>query len=439
MRQLEHPVLLIVVAPPLCAGEHGVVVMNDDGPRARVVEIGSVDRGRARHHAVGRIFLPQRLDVIALVLEGGQQRPVFLEGAGIDQPVDILARHPVAPLMASGDGLGAVPVQRPGVARDNLFEVRSDEIRIDLPAALGEIALDIRRLDESNGPTFPDHVTLLHRNLADDSTAFGPDLVLHLHRLDHGDRLARQQMVALGDEQRDDSALDGRRHASKAGRIGRRLPVPCDLGGLDCLVVCEERQRVRAVHAGARETVLRAGVVDGSNIAGPQSLGRGSKRGNPFLHPAGVGAGGGKILLRQHIHQEEDIGRHPLDAELGERPPGPCRRIGEIGRRRMTDHLGKQRIESGAGAVAGIAETVHPHAGPARRFIGVDPAGPGPHRAVRRHRFHIHTRLDRITARTGGGRVVQTQIGKRGAAGQPELGLDQIDAGNSFRHRMFHL
>ena len=269
MRQLEHPVLLVVVAPPLGAGQHGVVVMHDDGAGTRVVEIGAVDRGRARHHAVGRIFPPQRLDVVALVLERGQQRPVFLEGARIDQPVDVLARHPVAPPMPPGDGLRAVLVQRPGVPPDNLFEVRADMVRIDLLAALGEIALDIGRFDEGNGPAFAHDIALLHRDLADDPGALGPDLVLHLHRLDHSDRLPRQNAVVLRDKQRDDGALDRRRHAGEAGRIGRPLPVPLDPGGLDRVVMREQCQRVRAVHAGARETVLRAVAGQGGDKAGP--------------------------------------------------------------------------------------------------------------------------------------------------------------------------
>ena len=203
------------------------------------------------------------------MLEGGEQRPVFLEGAGVHQPVDILARHPVAHPVTPGDGLRAVLVQRMGVAADNLFKVRTDEVRIDFPAALGEIALDLRRLDEGDGPAFAHHVALVHRHPAHDPGLPGPDFVLHLHRLDHRNRLARENPVPLRDQQRDDGALDGRRHAGEALGL-RDLPaVLFGPGRLDGAVMIEERERVRAVHAGTGEAVPAVRLRRAGGETGP--------------------------------------------------------------------------------------------------------------------------------------------------------------------------
>ena len=81
LRQLEHPVLLVVIAVPLRARQHGVVVVDDDGAGARLVEQRAVDGAHAGDHAVARRVLAQRLDGVSLVLPRDDERPVFLEGA----------------------------------------------------------------------------------------------------------------------------------------------------------------------------------------------------------------------------------------------------------------------------------------------------------------------------------------------------------------------
>ena len=91
--ELEDPVLLVVVAAALRARQHGVVVMHQRGARARLVEQVAVDRAHAGDDAVAGRVLAQRLHRMALVLARDDQRPVFLERAGIDQPRDVFARH----------------------------------------------------------------------------------------------------------------------------------------------------------------------------------------------------------------------------------------------------------------------------------------------------------------------------------------------------------
>ena len=132
LRQLEHPVLLVVIAVPLRARQHRVVVVDDDGAGPRLVEQLAVDRAHAGDDAVARRVLAQRLDRVALVLPRDDERPVFLEGPGIDEAVDVLARHAVAQLPAPGDRVRPVLVQPEGVAVVALAQVVADVIRVQL-------------------------------------------------------------------------------------------------------------------------------------------------------------------------------------------------------------------------------------------------------------------------------------------------------------------
>jgi hypothetical protein len=58
LRELEDPVLLVVIAVSLRARQHGVVVVHDEGAGSRFVEERPVDRTGARDHAVARRVLP---------------------------------------------------------------------------------------------------------------------------------------------------------------------------------------------------------------------------------------------------------------------------------------------------------------------------------------------------------------------------------------------
>ena len=60
MRQLEHAILLVVVAPALRAGQHGVVVVDEHGARRFVAEQIRVHGADAGDQAVCRRVLAQR-------------------------------------------------------------------------------------------------------------------------------------------------------------------------------------------------------------------------------------------------------------------------------------------------------------------------------------------------------------------------------------------
>ena len=89
----------------------------------------------------------------------------------------------------------------------------------------------------------------------------------------------------------------------------------------------------------------------------------------------------------------------------GTRPaPASARRhgVGEgSARRRVHDHLGQQRVEAGAGAVAGVAEGVDAHARARRRLEAGEHAAGRAGRCRRRHGLDVHAHLDRVAARRG--------------------------------------
>jgi len=65
----------------------------------------------------------------------------------------------------------------------------------------------------------------------------------------------------------------------------------------------------------------------------------------------------------------------------------------------MDDQLGQQAVEAGAGAVAGVAEAVDPHARPRWRLEGRQHTTGRPRRAVRCHGLQVHPHLHRMAAR----------------------------------------
>ena len=105
----------------------------------------------------------------------------------------------------------------------------------------------------------------------------------------------------------------------------------------------------------------------------------------------------------------------------------------------MRDHLGQEGVEGCRSLVADVAEAVGADAGSGGRFVGLERAGGGSNRAVRRERFHVDPRLDRITARAQPGRIVESEVGDRRSLRGSELGLDQVDAGDLLGDRVLDL
>ena len=118
------------------------------------------------------------------------------------------------------------------------------------------------------------------------------DQMLHLHGFEHGNLLARTHEFAFADIDRDDGALQRRRHRNGALGTGR---------GLDRL--------------------LNRSIVVAFRHRRQRDLpGRSHEIGDMRIDKTGADAVGGKIGMRQHRRQERDIGVEAADAKLTQGP-----------------------------------------------------------------------------------------------------------------------
>ena len=104
--QMQHAVLLLVIAHALRAGEHGVVVGHRDDARFLVGELVAVHTAQPHHQPVARRALDQFVHRVAAQLAGHHQARIFGEGTRIAQIVDILARRALAGLAPLGHRVG---------------------------------------------------------------------------------------------------------------------------------------------------------------------------------------------------------------------------------------------------------------------------------------------------------------------------------------------
>ena len=210
LRQFEHPVLLVVVATPLGSGQHRVVVVHEHGAGRLFAEQVRVDGAQPGDESVRGRVPAQGLHVVARMLAGDDQRPVLLERTGVDQLVDVLAGHAVAPAVALGDGFGPVLVQDVGVALVGEFEVGTDVVGIEFLRGCRGTAADFGFFHEDDRISLANDVAFRHGDLADDAVGVGGNDMLHLHGLDHRDRLTLADLVVHDDIERHDRPLYGR-------------------------------------------------------------------------------------------------------------------------------------------------------------------------------------------------------------------------------------
>ena len=97
--------------------------------------------------------------------------------------------------------------------------------------------------------------------------------------------------------------------------------------------------------------------------------------------------------------------------------------IGPFRAGRMHDDLGQQRVEGGAGLVAGIAKGIDAHAGAGRQVEHPERPAGRLGRALLVHHFHVDAKLHRIAARFWDIGLRQAERAERGAAGDGELRL----------------
>ena len=236
-----------------------------------------------------------------------------------------------------------------------------------------------------------------HRDAADDAAVRGGDDVLHLHRLDDRDLLALPHLVADGDVDRNDRALDRRGNAERA--VGA--------GEVRGFVILDDGSLLR----------LRSAASWANSASGSRLLTRApAKPPSPCRPGAPVRRSGAfaprSLPERRDVRRPSACGRRPqrnrdaprmacrkrnvgadtLQPELARARATARHRGGEVRRRRVRDHLGEQRVERAAGAIPGIAEAIGPHARTARRLIDASACR---RRAARNHPAPIVSMLTR--------------------------------------------
>ena len=238
------------------------------------------------------------------------------------------------------------------------------------------------------------------------------DEMLHLHGFDHRDLLAGPDEVAFAHLDRHDGALQRRGNRLRSGRTG--------YGAFG-------DRRGAASAADGKEQRMR-GRLRGAD-----------QRGNMAVDEARADAVGDEIGVGQHRLQERNVGLDAADAEFAQRARRLRHHVAPARGRYVDDDLGQQRVERGAGSISRIAKTIDAHAGAGRRVEGCQRAAGRLRRAGLVHGLHVDAQLHRIAARRGHVGLGQSQRGQRGAGGDRELRLHQIDAEHLFGHGVLDL
>ena len=148
---------------------------------------------------------------------------------------------------------------------------------------------------------------------------------------------------------------------------------------------------------------------------------------------------GPHILVQQHGLEKSDVRRHARDVEFAECPVALARHVLDPAGAGENDQLGEQRIVSRIGRVAGIAIAVDANIRAGGWLERAQDATAGLGRPVGLHRLDVDAELHRHATRRRSRAARKAKLRQGGAARQPELQLDQIEARDRFRHRMLDL
>ena len=242
------------------------------------------------------------------------------------------------------------------------------------------------------------------------------DQMLHLHGFEHRDLLPGADEIAFAHLDRDDRALQRRRHR-RPSRRDRPL-----------------RPRFRGPRGWTPQRRLPAAPAP--------------KDRSPHATSAATWVSMKPVLMRLAT-KSGCASTAPRNGMLVATPPmrnsrkvrvGLLHHVGPVRAGRMHDDLGEQRVEGGAGLVAGIAERIdaHARARPADRTCdSVPPVGLVD--AVLVHHLHVDAKLHRIAARLRDIGLRQAERAQRGAGGDRKLRLHQIDAEHLLGHGVLDL
>ncbi len=199
-----------MVQRALRAGEHGVVVSDDETASAIGRKAVAVDAAEAGHDAIGGRIADQVVARPARRLRGDRKRAIFEEAARVDQRGDVLARRAMVGLAAPGDGVRPARVLAEGLPLQHLGQVRTDRVEVARRLFGLVLAADLGRLEEDDRVALVDRVSFPCARPAHDAAARRGDEVLHLHRFEDGDLLARADAIAVRNIDRDDGPLQRR-------------------------------------------------------------------------------------------------------------------------------------------------------------------------------------------------------------------------------------
>jgi hypothetical protein len=170
------------------------------------------------------------------------------------------------------------------------------------------------------------------------------DHVLHLHRFDDGDLLARAHLVTDGDVDGNDGALDRGGDPGRPVGSGRHEGIVFDgrrrLFRFHLGVMREQRERIATVDPGPGEPAIAGHRPPRLHEAPPLIRTVGDQRGDVLVDPASVDVSGDEVRMREDAAEERDVGRDAFQSEFAERPRGPRHGPREV--RRLDDDLGEQ-------------------------------------------------------------------------------------------------
>src|SRR3990170_6434227 len=138
-----------------------------------------------------------------------------------------------------------------------------------------------------------------------------------------------------------------------------------------------------------------------------------------------------ECLVEEQRLVDLDVRREAVHDELVESSPAASDRGRPV--RSPGDELAEERVVEGRHLVAGVEVRVHPDAGPAGRVEGLHDAGPGPEVVGRV--LGVDPELDRVAPELDVGLAEAERLARR----DPDLGRDEVDAGEHLGHRVLNL
>ena len=248
-------------------------------------------------------------------------------------------------------------------------------VEIDDGFFLGRVALDLGGFEKQNRLAVHQRCAASRDNLRDLAAVRRGHEVFHLHGFEDGDLLARTNHIPLDHPDRDDGALQRRRHRDRSRRAAGRI---AGLGS--------DSRAARSVRAREEQR--------------PRHLpGRTDQRRDMGIDESGADAITDKVGMRQHRLDERNIGGDTRDTEFAQGPRRFLHDIGPARGGRMNDDLRQQGVEGGAGPVSRISKRIDTHSRAGRRIEHPERAAGRLGRALLVHHFHVDAELHGKAAR----------------------------------------